>query len=274
MTIALHEILKLRILDAIRSVQPPGGWKVVVVDEASLKIIESACKMFDILEEKVTLVENLENPRQAYQTLEAVYIITPTYESINKVIEDYKKGPLYAGVHLFFVSRPDDRLLHMVDNELRNYMRQRNDLFIDFHAREAHVYSFESPSSFFKLYSPEMTEFDAELKKLAKKLLSVCISMGENPLIRYQRSLDSDHQTKALPYKLAMLVQAELDAFVRLNPGFPPQDSPRPRGVLFIVDRTIDIILTIILVKMVLKQQKMPYLMSLIVFGSKFDIGI
>jgi hypothetical protein len=44
----------LGILDAIRSVQPPGGWKVVVVDEASLKIIESACKMFDILEEKVT----------------------------------------------------------------------------------------------------------------------------------------------------------------------------------------------------------------------------
>jgi syntaxin-binding protein 1 len=52
------------------------------------------------------VVENLEKPRQAYQTLEAVYIITPTYESINKVIEDYKnqKGPLYAGVHLFFIS--------------------------------------------------------------------------------------------------------------------------------------------------------------------------
>ena len=52
------------------------------------------------------MVENLEKPRQAYQTLDAVYIITPTYESISKVIEDYKnqKGPLYAGVHLFFIS--------------------------------------------------------------------------------------------------------------------------------------------------------------------------
>ncbi|CAB4431521.1 unnamed protein product [Rhizophagus irregularis] len=241
MTIALHEILKIRILDAIRSVQPPGGWKVVVVDEASLKIIESACKMFDILEEKVTLVENLEKPRQAYQSLDAVYIITPTFESINKVIEDRKNGPLYAGVHLFFTSRPDDRLLHMVDSSLpKEYMRQRHDLFIEFHAKEAHVYSFESPSSFFKLYSPADTEFDNELRIIAKKLLSVCISMGENPLIRYQRSLDSDHATKALPYKLAMLVQNELDSYVRLNPGFPPQDSPRPRGILFIVDRTID----------------------------------
>ena len=50
-----RQILKLGILDAIRSVRPHSGeWKVVVVDEASLKIIESACKMFDILEEKVT----------------------------------------------------------------------------------------------------------------------------------------------------------------------------------------------------------------------------
>lgn len=50
------------------------------------------------------VVENLEKPRQAYQSLDAVYIITPTYESINKVIEDRKNGPLYAGVHLFFTS--------------------------------------------------------------------------------------------------------------------------------------------------------------------------
>ncbi|CAG8566658.1 2719_t:CDS:10 [Funneliformis caledonium] len=234
MTIALHEILKKRILDAIKSVQPPGGWKVVVVDEASLKIIESACKMFDILEEKVTSVENLEKPRQAYQSLDAVYIITPTYESINKVIEDFKSNvtPLYAHIHLFFVS----------NSALpRDYLIKRIDLFIEFHAKEAHVYSFESPLSFFKLYSPEENAgFDDELRILAKKLLSVCISLGENPLIRYQRSLDSDHPTKALPYKLAMLVQNELDSFVRLNPGFPPQDSTRPRGVLFIVDRTID----------------------------------
>ncbi|CAI2162627.1 5362_t:CDS:10 [Funneliformis geosporum] len=234
MTIALHEILKKRIIDAIKSVQPPGGWKVVVVDEASLKIIESACKMFDILEEKVTSVENLEKSRQAYQSLDAVYIITPTYESISKVIEDFKsnKTPLYAHIHLFFVS----------NSALpRDYLIQRIDLFIDFHAKEAQVYSFESPSSFFKLYSPEENAgIDDELRILAKKLLSVCISLGENPLIRYQRSLDSDHPTKALPYKLAMLVQNEMDNFVRLNPGFPPQDSSRPRGVLFIVDRTID----------------------------------
>ena len=42
------------IIDSIKSVQSASGWKVVVVDAQTLKIIESACKTNDILEEKVT----------------------------------------------------------------------------------------------------------------------------------------------------------------------------------------------------------------------------
>lgn len=41
----------------------------------------------------------------------------------------------------------------------------------NFIAKEAHVYSFESPSSFFKLYSPADTEFDNELRIIAKKVI-------------------------------------------------------------------------------------------------------
>lgn len=41
-------------LDIIKSVQPSGRWKLVVVDSLSLKILNSACKMYDILEENVS----------------------------------------------------------------------------------------------------------------------------------------------------------------------------------------------------------------------------
>ena len=50
--------------------------------------------------------------------------------------------------------------------------------------------------------------------------MSVCVTLGENPLIRYQRSLEADHPTKTLSYKLAMLVQSELDQYVRDYPEF------------------------------------------------------
>ncbi|RIB13678.1 Sec1-like protein [Gigaspora rosea] len=246
MVVAFHEIVKKRILNAIKSVNVPGGWKVVVVDDHSLKVIESTCKTFDILEEKVTLVENLHKPRQPNPNFDAVYIITPSPNSVEKVIEDFtrQKPPLYAGAHLFFISPLDDPIFQRLRSSLPpNFLKSFEILYIDFHVRESQVYSFESPPSFFKLYSPEETPlFDGELKRLSKQLLSVCVSLGEeNPLIRFQRGIDSDHPTKALPFKLAQLVQAEFDDYARNKKRFsPPQDMQRPRAILFIVDRSID----------------------------------
>lgn len=45
-------------LEAIRSVQPPGRWKILVVDEFSQKLLSSVLKQFDILEENVTRTYN------------------------------------------------------------------------------------------------------------------------------------------------------------------------------------------------------------------------
>jgi hypothetical protein len=42
------------VTDMVREVQPKGKWKVLVVDNLSLKIVSMACKMYDILEENVT----------------------------------------------------------------------------------------------------------------------------------------------------------------------------------------------------------------------------
>lgn len=40
-------------LELIKTVNPAGRWKLVVVDSLSSKILNSACKMYDILEENV-----------------------------------------------------------------------------------------------------------------------------------------------------------------------------------------------------------------------------
>src|ERR1700709_2064315 len=44
-------------LETIKTVQPAGRWKIVVVDSRSLKILSSACRMYDILEENVRKAE-------------------------------------------------------------------------------------------------------------------------------------------------------------------------------------------------------------------------
>jgi syntaxin-binding protein 1 len=46
--------LSVEFLDAIRSVNPPSRWKILVIDEHSQRLLNSVLKQFDILEENVT----------------------------------------------------------------------------------------------------------------------------------------------------------------------------------------------------------------------------
>lgn len=119
-------------------------------------------------------------------------------------------------------------------------------------AVESSVFTFDRPISFFHLFgSEERTKFEPELDALAKqviilffhcvtwfvcfflrlksfrswqKVVSICATLGEDPIIRYHRPLNDETgapSNKSLPYKLAMTVQREVDNFCRVNPNFP-----------------------------------------------------
>ena len=54
-TVPITKLLNIsEFLEAIRSVNPPGRWKILVVDEHSQALLSSVLKQFDILEENVT----------------------------------------------------------------------------------------------------------------------------------------------------------------------------------------------------------------------------
>ncbi|CAO3667744.1 unnamed protein product [Umbelopsis ramanniana] len=256
--IGIDEILKRRFLETIKSVQPAGRWKIVVVDSRSLKILSSACRMYDILEENVTLVENIEKQRQPYPNLEAIYILTPCIDSASRLVDDFarKGGPMYAAAHVHFTSGLDNKVFEELTRKLRvsdvsKYIQSLKEMYVDFYIRESAVFSLNSHHHFAHLFGKESAsgnrtssagKLEANLDDIAKQILSVCATVGENPLIRYHRPLDvKGTVNRNIPWHLAKLVQQELDNFCKLNPEFPPsRDPPLPRGTLIILDRTID----------------------------------
>ena len=42
------------LLEMVKAVNPPGGWKILVIDAVTTRIISSACSMYDIMEEGVS----------------------------------------------------------------------------------------------------------------------------------------------------------------------------------------------------------------------------
>lgn len=72
------------------------------------------------------------------------------------------------------------------------------------------------------------------------QIVGVCVALGEYPTIRYYRPRTPTHEASILCSHLARFVQDELDLYAKFHNDFPPQSS-RPRGTLYITDRSMDL---------------------------------
>ncbi|KAI8810801.1 Sec1-like protein [Cladochytrium replicatum] len=241
---SVKEGVRHRILvDMLRSVQPPGKWKVLVVHAEALKIMNSACRMSDILDENVTVVEDLMLRRQPYPTKEAIYFIGPANDAIQAIIDDFSKSKaIYGAAHIFCTATLPDRLFDKLKRSpASNYIKSLKELNVDFIAYESLMFSLETPLSMYTVYNaatPSHLEF--ELKSLASRLSSVMSTLGEFPYIRYH---DPNAGSKGKPIvgKLADLVQSEIEHLRKLDPSFAKQKPGHQPATLLLVERSLDV---------------------------------
>lgn len=225
----------------IKNVQPQGKWRVLVIDSASLKTLNAVCKMFDILEQNIALVENIEKKRNPNPEYEAIYYISPTVESVNALIADFTSGrPMYQAAHVFLTGTISERLFEKIKRSgVTAYLRKFTELHVDFLATQSCVFSLDLPQSTRVLYSNTDPGLVSQLlKDMAQKIVCVCATLGEYPLIRYY---DPMGDRRTLAARLAFLLQEELDNLCRIDNEFPPKSS-YPRAIMLLVDRTFDML--------------------------------
>ncbi|KAF9006050.1 Sec1-like snare protein [Cyathus striatus] len=193
---SLINIVRDKFLDAIRSVNPPGRWKILVVDEHSQKLLGSVLKQFDVLQENVTQIENIANNRDVQPGFEAIYLLMPTSQNVDRIIRDFSDGRQhYAGAHLFFVEGLAESLFQrLTASPAEPFLKGLKELFINFWATEAQTFSIQDPAQFFSIYSPPRSEslhqlarerLEEDLRFNARLIANVCITLNEFPYIRY-----------------------------------------------------------------------------------------
>ncbi|KAJ2492647.1 syntaxin binding protein 1 [Coemansia sp. RSA 2050] len=250
-------------LNALSAVRPNNRFKVVVVDRRSLNILNHELKLSEIYEQDVVRIEKIENNRKDDPSVEALYFLTPSKQSVARLIGDFAPGvssqspaggrggfsstpaskpTRYRAAHVFFTSELPNSLLAMVKSSgITPFIKALREMCIEYDATDSHVFLTKLVDRpFYRLYSPVVARgFNDELELISKKLANVCGALKENPVVRYLL-LDQDihGDTKARP--LAFLFHTEMERIREVLPVEDDASGRRPPTELIIVDRSAD----------------------------------
>lgn len=220
------------------------GWKILIVDDISMKVISAAVGMYDIMERKITLVESLEKKRAPFKDMSAIYILAPTKESINLLVEDFtdKTKILYGtNIFVYFLAPIPAQFLNQIKQckHLIKRLKALSEINVDFLVKEQRAFTLDV-SIPFGSYFLRTSGVPAEVA-LAEKLVTICATMNEYPYIRYK-------QSSGICSSLATVFKMKMDEFVGANPTWWYHGSgksgntsqERERSTFLLLDRASD----------------------------------
>ncbi|KAL0296134.1 UNVERIFIED_CONTAM: SNARE-interacting protein KEULE, partial [Sesamum radiatum] len=229
-----------------------SSWKVLIMDKVTVKIMSYACKMADITEEGVSLVEDIHKRRQPLPTMDAIYFIQPTKENIVIFLSDMSgRSPLYRKAFVFFSSPVARELVSHIkrDASVLSRIGALREMNLEYFAIDSQGFVTDNERALEELFGDEESsrKGDACLNLMATRIATVFASLREFPFVRYRaaKSLDPNTMTTfrdLIPTKLAAGVWNCLAKYKTNLPNFPQSETCE----LLIVDRSIDQIAPII----------------------------
>jgi syntaxin-binding protein 1 len=174
--------------------------------------------------------------------MDAIYILSPKAHIVDCIMAEFD-ARRYRGFFLIWTTLLPPPLKERIDRSTmaREQIRAFRTVHLDYHPQESHLVTFKDPWSFPILFHPECNNLVvAHMEEMAEKITGVCVALGEYPVIRYYRPRNPTHDASVLCSHLARFVQDKLDMYAQFNQDFPPP-SNRPRGALYITDRSMDL---------------------------------
>uniref|UniRef100_A0A0E0JZF9 SNARE-interacting protein KEULE n=1 Tax=Oryza punctata TaxID=4537 RepID=A0A0E0JZF9_ORYPU len=222
-------------------------WKVLIMDKLTVKIMSYSCKMADITDEGVSLVEDLYKRRQPLPSLDAIYFIQPTKENIGMFLNDMSgRNPLYKN------SPIQKELVAQIkkDSSVLPRIGALSEMNLEYFAIDSQGFTTDHERALEELFSENALDshkYNACLNTMATRISTVFASMREFPRVHYRvaKTIDASVTTTLrdlVPTKLAAAVWNCLSKLKTSIPDYPQTETCE----LLIVDRSVDQIAPII----------------------------
>ncbi|XP_059457978.1 protein transport Sec1a-like isoform X2 [Corylus avellana] len=244
--------LLYEMLGSTKTGDSKSTWKVLIMDKVTVKVMSHSCKMADITDQGVSLVEDLFRRRQPLPSMDAIYFVQPSKENVIMFLSDMSgREPLYKKAFVFFSSPVPKEFINHIKSDtsvlprigaLREmnleYFPIDNQAFITDHERALE-------ELFGDVENPR--KFDACLNMMATRIATVFASLKELPCVRYRAAKALDESTAAtswdlVPTKLAAAVWNCISKYKSTIPNFPQTETCE----LLILSRSVDQIAPVI----------------------------
>ncbi|KAL3499481.1 hypothetical protein ACH5RR_038574 [Cinchona calisaya] len=247
-----RERLLYEMLRSTKTGDSKSTWKVLVMDKVTVKIMSYSCKMADITEEGISLVEDIHRRRQPLSTMDAIYFIQPTKENVVIFLSDMAgRSPLYKKAFVFFSSPVPRELVNQIkrDTSVLSRIGALREMNLEYFAIDSQGFITDNERALEELFGDEESsrKGDACLNTMATSIATVFASLREFPFVHYRaaKSLDPTTMTTfrdLIPTKLAAAVWNCLMKYKSSIPNYPQTETCE----LLILDRSVDQIAPII----------------------------
>lgn len=250
---SLYSLQRKYLLEKIQQACEPGQLYALVLDrktEAALLLVTTK----DALLRITTTIEIIDDQRRLLPFLHAIYLIEPLVYNFNCLLADVHTHRYIDGTGLLLPFLQWDieanrffRSSRFLENpNVAHYFAGGiNYVHCSMVPVESRVFLADktTPNSMPIYYNENCGETVLyQIRKAARAIVNAVVVADEYPLIRYWSPPNATYHAARLPELIADEVQRQLDDYARAISEYPlPSVAEKPRAVLVICDRTLDL---------------------------------